>query len=29
MLSIEYNRPKGYVRAAGAATLESASLEMK
>ncbi len=29
MLSLEYNRPKGYVRAAGAVTLESVSLEMK
>ncbi|HEY3453453.1 MAG TPA: hypothetical protein VGK64_02550 [Bryobacteraceae bacterium] len=29
MLSLEYNRPKGYVRAAGTVTLESASLEAK
>ena len=29
MLSLEYNRPQGYVRAAGTVTLESASLEMK
>jgi len=29
MLSLEYNRSKGYVRAAGALTLESASLEAK